>query len=208
MKRNIDQIVERGAGGHIYAIIAKDDRVSLVPLGDHAQVRYFYNQIACLVGGLALQTLRTYGPAPGTFFHAGTKPPHHWVDTLFEDAPIDSPESLFGLAARGPSPDADKVGNLAFAGHWPQDMWRLKGITPFTKCMGESLGRVFYDCLLYPTVRVGTSAEHTVVRRTMEAITAAKLAGFAPHDEPALMAFLQTLTSATALQFFHEVTPA
>lgn len=207
MTRNIEQVVARGAGGRIYAVVSKDGRVSLDCLGDHAKVRYWYNQIACLVGGLALQTVRTYDHAPGTFFHAGTKPPHHWEDTFFGDTPIGSPESLFGLAARGPSPDADKMGYLAFNNCWPQDTWRIPGITPFTKSMSESLGRVFYDCLQYPTVRIGSSAEHTILRRTKEAIAAAKRAGYPPHDESALMEFLETLTSARALQFFHEVNP-
>lgn len=208
MTHNIEQKVTRGAGGRIYAVVANEGRVSLVCLGDHATVRYWFDQIACLVGGWAVQTLLTYGPGPTRIMNGAPKPPHHWEDVMFGDAPVGSAESLYQLAARGPSPDADKVGYLAFSDVWPEDMHRIPGVAPLRKSMGQSLGRVFFDCLLYPTVNVGSGAEQTIARRTHEAIVAAKRAGYTPYDEPALIAFLETLTSARALQFFHEVNPA
>lgn len=204
MAYDLNKTIARGAGGRIYATIAKDNHVKMVCLGDHETVRYWFNQIACLVGGVAVQKLRTYEPE--TSISTGhSNPPGYWVDTLFATAPVSTPESLFSMAARGSSPDADRVGCLAFANHWPQDMWRLPGVRPLTKCLSQSLGRVFYDCIQYPMVRVGTPAEHTVARRTIEAIAAAKLAGYQPHDEPALLRFLAALTSARCLQFSHEV---
>ena len=204
MAYDLNKTIARGAGGRIYATIAKDNRISMVCLGDHETVRYWFNQIACLVGGMAVQKLRTYEPEKR--ISIGTTPlPGSWEDKVFATAPVNSPEALYNLAARGPSPDADRVGILGFYSYWPQDMWRLPGIRPFTKCLSESLGRVFYDCLLYPMVRVGTSAEDTVARRTREAIAEAKRAGYPPHDEAALLSFLETLTSATCLQFIHEV---
>lgn len=205
MAYDLSRTLARGAGGRIYATISKDEHVKMVCLGDHATVRYWFNQIACLVGGFAVQQLLTYPPAPGRVTTPGAHPAGHWEDKLFATAPVSTPESLFSMAARGPSPDADRVGCLAFSGYWPQDMWRLKGVHPLTKCLSESLGRVFYDCLLYPMVRVGTSAEQTVARRTLEAIAASKLAGYTPYDEPALLRFLEALTSARCLQFIHEV---
>ena len=204
MAYELNKTIARGAGGRIYATIAADNHVRMVCLGDYDTVRYRFNQIACLVGGMAVQTLRTYEPVKRI---CNTPDPHpgYWVDGLFATAPVSTPESLFNLAARGPSPDADRVGILGFNDYWPQDMWRLPGIRPFTKCLSQSLGRVFYDCLLYPMVRVGTSAEDTVARRTREAIAEAKRAGYPPYDEAALLSFLETLTSAKCLQFIHEV---
>jgi hypothetical protein len=204
-KYDLSKTVARGAGGRLYAAISKDDRVRLVCLGAHEEMRYRFNQIACLVGGVAVQKLLTYPPAPGLVSSAGTPPPGQWEDKLFGVAPVSTPESLFELAARGPNSDSDRVGCLAFSGYWPHDMWRLPGVQPMTKCISESLGRVFYDCLQYPTVRVGTAAEHTVARRTKEAIAAATRAGFTPYDEPGLRQFLEVLTTARFLQFFHEV---
>jgi hypothetical protein len=205
MAYDLNKTIARGDGGRIYATISTDNHVRMVCLGDHETVRYWFNQIACLVGGMAVQKLRTFPPAPGRVVMPDTKPPGHWEDKLFATAPVSTPESLFNLAARGPSPDADRVGILAFCAYWPQDMWRIPGIQPFTKSVSESLGRVFYDCLQYPMVRVGTSAEQTVARRTHEAIAVAKRAGYPPHDEPALLRFLETLTSARCLQLIHEV---
>lgn len=204
MPHDLNETISRGAGGHIYATIKKDGRVQMVCLGDHETVRYWFNQIACLVGGMAVQTLRTYEPVKRI---CNTPDPHpgHWVDSLFSTAPVSTPESLFNLATQGPSPDADRVGILTFNDYWPQDMWRLPGIRPFTKCISQSLGRVFYDCLLYPMVKVGTSAEQTVARRALEAIAAAKAAGYQPYDEPSLQWFLHVLQSATCLHFLHEV---
>lgn len=205
MSYDLNKTIARGRGGRMYATIAKDNYVRMVCLGDHETVRYWFNQIACLVGGVAIQKLRAYPPA-GSSAASSAIAPGFWMDRLFGVAPVSSPESLFELAACGPNPNADRVGCLAFADHWPQDMYRLPGVSPLTKCLSQSLGRVFYDCLQYPMVKVGTAAEHTVARRTREAIAEAKRAGYPPHDEAALLRFLDTLTSARCIQFIHEVT--
>lgn len=204
MAYDLNKTVARGAGGHIYATTSVEGRVRMVCLGDHDTVRYWFNQIACLVGGMAVQKLRTYEPVK-RICNVPDPLPGYWVDTLFATAPVSTPESLFSLAAAGPTPDADRVGCLAFSDRWPEGMWRLPGMRTFEKCMSQSLGPLFYNCLKHPTARVGTPVESTVARRVLEATAAAKRAGYPPHNEDALLRFVGTLTSASSLHFLHEV---
>lgn len=205
MNANLRNKIELGAGGRIFVSLARDNQVSLVCLGEYDEVRHMYNQMACLIGGAAVQSLRGMPAAPGTVMRSTTLPPHSWIDTFSGDAPVHSEHALFELASQGPSAGADKVGYLAFHNYWPQDMWRLPGVPHMRKCLSESLGRVFYDFLNYPAVRVGGTAETSVMRRVKEGIVAAKRLGYVPYNEPALMQFMETLVAARFLQFIHEV---
>lgn len=202
MNAHLVEKLKRAIGGRIFATVYEGGRLQMVCLGDQEEVRHRYNQLACLIGATAMQTLQACFASSG---HSRSAPPGSWFDHFNGNAAVGTPESLFELAAQGPSAGAEKMGFLAAHKHWPQGMEEnLSGAKAMVKGMAE-LGHVFYFFELRPMVQVGMSNETSTVRRAQEAIKAAKRAGYFPYQEDDLLKFMKTLMSARCLHFLHEV---
>jgi hypothetical protein len=204
MNQHLADKIQNGRDGSIYASVCKDGRIRLVRLGSYEEVRHRYNQMACLVAGTAMQTLQALKGVG----HSRSAPPGAWFDRFTDGNPeVGTPNTLFELASNSPCDRADSVGYLAFNDSWPQNIAELSGMQGMVKSMGE-FGRVFYDYLHYPLVPVGSAAEVTAVKRTQDGIKASRRAGYAPFEEDTLLMFLDTLRSARALHFLHEISLA
>lgn len=202
MNKYLVEKIENGRTGRMYASVFEEGRIRLVCLGSYEEVRHRYNQMACLIGGTAMQTLQACA-ARG---HSRSAPLGSWFDRLSEGNPaVGTPQNLFELASQGPADRSDCVGYLAFHDDWPiGTTTAVSGTKSMSKSMGE-IGRVVFDYLNYPVVRVGSAAETSAVKRALEGIKAAKLAGFPPYQEEKLLHFMDTLRTARGLHFLHEV---
>lgn len=202
MNTHLVEKLKRAIGGRIFATVYDGGRLQMVCLGDQEEVRHRYNQMACLIGGTAMQTLQACFASAG---HTRSAPPGSWFDHHNGNVPVGTPESLFELASQGPSECAENMGFLVANKHWPQGMEEnLSGAKAMVKGMSE-LGNVFYFFELKPMVQVGMSNDTSTVRRAQEGIKAAKRAGYVPYKEDDLLQFMKTLMSARCLHFLHEV---
>ncbi|KVP39933.1 hypothetical protein [Burkholderia ubonensis] len=202
MNEHLVKKLKYAVGGRIFASVNNNGRLQLMCLGTHEEVRHRYNQMACLIGGTAMQTLQTCFTKAG---HSTSAPSGSWFDHLNGNVSVGTPDSLFELATQGPSERADNVGYLTAHNSWPVGMTSLlAGTKAMVKSMGD-VGNVFYFFDHTPTAQVGLSQDVSAVKRAQEGLKTAKRAGYAPYKEDELMKFLETLTSARFLHFFHEV---
>jgi hypothetical protein len=202
MNKYLVESIEHGRAGHLYASVYNQGRVSLVCLGSYEAVRHRYNQLACLIAGTAMQTLLAC-KATG---HTRSAPLGSWFDRLTDGNPaVGTPNTLFELASLGPDDRADCVGYLAFHADWPVGTTTaVSGTASMAKSLGE-IGRVVFDFVNYPMVRLGSAAEVSAVKRAQEGIKASKRAGHTPYQEEHLLNFMETLRTARGLHFLHEV---
>jgi hypothetical protein len=203
MHTSLSERIHRGAGGRIYASVKRGAEVHLECLGTYDDVRHRFNQMACLIGAVLLQKLGTHSSAS---VHSRSAAPGTWVDR-FEGRPVGTPEDLYSLAAMPPSEAADSVGYLASHSDWPVGTTSLlSGYKSMAKSMCE-MSNVFFAFENQPTAIVGCSPDVSAVKRVQEAISLAKKKGFVPYEEGALLKFMDTVSTARRLHFFHQVNP-
>jgi hypothetical protein len=205
MNKYLVEQIEHGRAGHMYASVYNQGRVSLVCLGSYEAVRHRYNQMACVIAGTAMQTLL----ACKSTGHSRSAPLGAWFDRLSDGNPaVGTPNTLFELASLGPDDRADSVGYLAYHLDWPAGTTTaVSGTAAMAKSLGE-IGRVVFDFVNYPMVRLGGKAEVSAVKRAQEGIKASKRAGYVPYQEEHLLKFMETLRTARGLHFLHEVSLA
>lgn len=187
--------------GSIYATVVAGESVTLVRLGSYSEVRHRFNQVVCLLGALVKLNLAA---SPTAALHSRSAPLGTWILRL-EGGPTGDADQLFQLASRGPSAEADCVGYQAFNGDWPVGMLaHLSGFKAMAKSLTE-ISNVFYGSRFKPAAQIGQSQDVSAVKRAKEALVWAKRRGHCVYEEAELAKFLNTLTTARFLHFFHQV---
>lgn len=196
----LTETVNNGAGARIYASFNDGGHIRLECIGNYDEVRHRYNQMACLIGAVAMERLLPLSPA-----HSRAAPPGSWVCRI-EGQPLGTPGELFSLAAADTNlAGADRVGFNTWHGNWPHGMFsQLSGYKLMSNCTAELAG-LFYGFQFKATVQVGCSQDSSAAKRTREAIVRAKKNGYTVHNEADLLRFLDTLEKARFLHFFHQV---
>lgn len=202
MNQYLVKKLANGRGGHIYVTSLTDNRVSLVRLGSYEEVKHCFNQMACLIAGLLMQTLSSSHSAP---LRSGAPVPGTWQNHLDGNKTVGTVGELFSLAASAPLEAADDVGYLVWHGSWPYGSTDLLSGTKKMSTSMSEVGGIFYCFECKASTVIGGSAEVSAVKRAKEAIKLAKSKGYEPYEEKRLMKFLDALLSARALHFFHEV---
>lgn len=193
--------INSGLRGQIYATRLRDDKICLERVGNHEDVRFWYNQMACLIGGNAMRTLQVSHPKP---LRSGGVLPGTWTDRFSDGKELLTPELLIEAACQPPSDFADRVGYLAWHDDWPYYITGVSGMQNMCKSMCE-VGNIIYGFDYKASVSVGGSTETSAVKRVKEALKEAKRAGITVYQEEKLLQFLDTLLTARFLHFYHEV---
>lgn len=187
--------------GSVYATVNTHEHIALVRLGSYAEVRYRFNQMVCLLGALVQVNLAAM---PSASVHSRSAPLGTWI-LRWDGGPVGNSDALFHLVGRGPSDEADCVGYQAFYGDWPVGMLtHLSGFKSMVKSLSE-VSNVFYGPQFKPTAQIGQSQEVSAVKRAKEALVLARRRGYTIYEEAELLKFLDALTTARVLHFFHQV---
>lgn len=196
--------INAGLRGQIYVTRLRDEKICLERVGSHEEVRFWYNQMACLIGGMAMRTLQASYPKP---LRPGGVLPGTWTDSVGEEKSAFTAELLTEAACQPPSDLADRIGYLAWHNDWPYGITNLSGMQNMCKSMSE-VGSIIYGFYYRSSVSVGGSTDTSAVKRVKEALKAAKKAGKEVYREERLLQFLDTLLEARFLHFYHEVSVA
>lgn len=186
--------------GNVYATQRDNERVKLVRLGTHEEIRQRYNQMVCLI---AANAMRAIAASSSMMAHSTAAAPGSWFDR-FENQPIGSFETLFGMAACAPTVHWNSIGYLAWHGDWPVGTSKLSGMKNMAESMAK-IGDIIYGVTFRASVPTGEAAEVSVYKRLQEAVVASKRLGHTPYEEEKLLQFASTLSTAPALHFFHEI---
>lgn len=193
--------IQSGFSGSIFATKHCDGKIRLVRVGTHEEVRFWYNQMACLIGGAAMRTLKASYPAP---FRSGGVLPGTWTNRFSDGKEALNEEQLLEAACQAPSEFSDMVGYLAWYDDWPYGITQVSGMQKMCKSMSE-VGNIVYGFDYKASVPVGGSMETSAVKRVKEALKGLKKEGRVVFQEDRLQAFLDTLLTARFLHFYHEV---
>lgn len=197
----LERAIELGNGGVICSQRKEGlSRVVFRVEGRYEQARYWYNQMACLIGAVLVQTLQAM---PSSMRHSRSMPAGTWPG-LPSHLTAGGPATLFQLACCGPSDAADAVGFQAFHDRWPEGASALSGV----KKMGISMagiGNIFYGIQHMPSVQVGMQHDVSTRNQVNGALKVASLLGYTVHEEAVLRKFIATIDEAKILQFVHEI---
>ena len=197
----VERAIELGNGGVICS--QRNEGLSRVVFrveGRYEQARYWYNQIACLIGAVLVQTLEAM---PSSMRHSLSIPAGTWPG-LPPHLTAGGHETLFQLACGGPSAAADAVGVQAYLNRWPEGACALSGV----KKMGISMagiGNIFYGIQHKPSVQVGQQHDVSTRNQVNDALKVALSRGYTVHEEAELRKFIATIDEAKILQFVHEI---
>lgn len=210
----IAEKVKYGQGSRVFAVLDDVDHLRMVCLGEFNEVRYRFDQMACLAGALLMSQLQTaagigamqvaqlqadadLGKVPSPL------PSGTWIDRATLKA-IMAPSVLYALAAAGPSDGADTIGAMVRMNMWPEGTESVKGTKHLCTSMSE-IGDLFFKSKDHPVVRAGRAQERSAVKRVEEAIADAKRHGFSVADEAGLLKFMDRYSRAKYLQLVHTV---
>lgn len=185
----------------VYATVVKDGLIELKRIGSHEDVRFWYNQMACLIGATAMRTLQAAYSAP---FHSKGAMPGLWTDRFASNVIIESPETLVDAACQAPSDFTDAIGYLAWHDDWPHGTLTISGMKNMSKSMCE-LGNIVYGYDFKASVGVGGSAETSAVKRVTGSLKDLNRRGITAYKQDELCAFLDLLLTARFLHIFHQV---
>lgn len=193
--------INKCESGAVFATVNNAGHISLVRLGSYSEVRHRFNQMTCLIGGAILANLSALSPAAS---HSRAAPAGTWI-LRWDGNPVGTADDMFQLAGSPPSDAGDMVGYQAFHGDWPVGtLQHLSGYKAMISSMSE-VSNVFYGNEYKPAAQIGQSQDVSAVKRAKEAIAIAKRKGHTIYEEAALVQFLDTLTTARFLHFFHQV---
>jgi hypothetical protein len=196
----LDKINKCEAGG-VFATVNNAGHIALVRLGSYSEVRHRFNQMACLIGGGILAKRASVSPSAS---HSRAAPAGTWIKR-WEGSPVGTLDDMFQLAGSPPCEASDCVGYQAFHGDWPVGtLQHLSGYKAMISSMSE-VSNVFYGNEYKPAAQIGQSQDVSAVKRAKEAIAIAKRKGHSIYEEAELVKFLDTLTTARFLHFFHQV---
>ena len=193
--------INSGLRGQIYATRLRDEKICLERVGRHEEVRFWYNQMACLIGGSAMRLLKASYPTP---LRSGGVLPGTWTNRFSDGKEALNDEQLLEAACQAPSEFSDMVGYLAWHDDWPYAISNVSGMQNMCKSMSE-VGNIVYGFDYKATVQVGGSTETSAVKRVKEALKELKKSGRTVYQEDRLLAFLETLLNSRFLHFYHEV---
>lgn len=200
MHAHIAEKIKYGNGTRVFALLDEGGLLRLTCMGDFDSIRYRFNQMACLIGGVAMEQLLL---ASGSVRGLGVDPLGTWKDRTTRTH-IGPPTYLWDLAARGPSPEADLVGAMVWFGDWPDGLEDIPGTKHLVSSMAE-VGGLFYDSRSNPIVRAGRAQERSALKRLEEALVTVKRKGFRIADEDQLLKFMSTCANAKHLQLIHTI---
>ena len=214
MHPTIADKVKYGQGARVFAVLEEADHLRMECLGDFNEVRYRFNQMACLAGAALMSQLQDAAglgamdverlQAAADAGHATSTPvAGTWTDRLMSKRII-SPARLYVLAATGPSDEADTIGAMVRLNDWPQGTESLKGVKHLCTSMQE-IGDLFFSSKDHPMVRAGRAQERSAVKRVEEAIVQASHSGFYVVDKAGLLHFMDRYARARHLQLIHTV---
>jgi hypothetical protein len=214
MHPTIADKVKYGQGSRVFAVLDDADRLRMVCLGEFNEVRYRFNQMACLAGAMLMTQLQDAAgisslasatlQAEADAGRAPCIPPAGaWTDRLTLRS-ILSPAKVFALAGAAPSDAADTIGAMVRLNDWPQGTEALKGTKHLCTSMSE-IGDLFFGSKDHPVVRAGRAQERSAVRRVEDALDYAKRSGFGITDETGLRQFMDRYAGAKHLQLIHTV---
>ena len=214
MHPTIADKVKYGQGSRVFAVLDDADHLRMVCLGEFNEVRYRFNQMACLAGAMLMTQLQDAAGISSLMSatlqgeaDAGrapcVPPAGAWTDRLTRRS-ILSPAKVFALAAAGPSDAADTIGAMARLNDWPQGTEWLKGTKHLCTSMSE-IGDLFFSSKDHPVVRAGRAQERSAVKRVEDALDYAKRSGFGIIDEAGLRQFMDRYARAKHLQLIHTV---
>lgn len=199
MHNHVAEKIKGGSGTRVHALMVDGGLRRLVCLGDFDTIRYHFNQMACLTGGVAMEELlATTGASPPGCPVRGV-----WADRMTR-TPVGGPAHVYALAASGPSPESDLIGAMAWFNDWPNGMDTIKGTKHLCTSMSE-IGGLFYASGDTHIVRAGRAQERSAVKRVEEAILDVKLKGYTVADEAGLRLFMKRYAEAKYLQLIHAV---
>lgn len=200
MHAHIAEKTKFGSGSRVFALVEEGGALHLACIGDFETIRYHFNQLVCLAGGVAMEQLLL---ASGSVRGTGPLPLGTWRDRTTMK-PIGTPAHVWSLAACGPNPEADLVGAMGRFGDWPEGMAELSGYKHLITSIRE-VGDLFYDSTTHPVVRVGRAQEKSTIKRVQEAILHVKHKGYSIANEDGLLKFMGKYAKARQLLITHTV---
>lgn len=202
MQKHIEEQIKYGRGARVYALLDEGGARRLICLGDFDEMRYHFNQMACLAGGHAMEQLLAIAYAPGA---AVGLPTGGWTERSTGKRLV-LPSDCYELASYGPSDAGDMLGAMARLNDWPDGIATLRSTKHLCTSMSE-IGDLFYSTRDTFMVRAGRALERSTVKRVEEALAAVKAKGYTVTGEAGLRAFMKYYAEAKYLQVIHTVSP-